>query len=102
MNPSVHPDVREALTREVEHRSIKTGKKISLADLKADKFYNRASSIDACETNWVHIAEHRDFWREGVVKAAKFHHNYRDLDEQVEYNTATPQKISAEQQRANE
>ena len=25
MNPSVHPDVREALTREVEHRSIKTG-----------------------------------------------------------------------------
>ena len=30
MNPSVHPDVREALTREVEHRSIKTGKKISL------------------------------------------------------------------------
>ena len=47
-------------------------------------------------------ASKTDFWREGVVKAAKFHHNYRDLDEQVEYNTATPQKISAEQQRANE
>jgi hypothetical protein len=31
MNPSVHPDVGEALTKEVEHRSIKTGKKISLA-----------------------------------------------------------------------
>jgi hypothetical protein len=41
MNPSVHPDVREALTKEVEHRSIKTGKKISLATLKADKSYNR-------------------------------------------------------------
>jgi hypothetical protein len=33
MNPSVHPDVREALTKEVERRSIKTGKKISLATL---------------------------------------------------------------------
>ncbi|GMI31592.1 hypothetical protein TeGR_g15229 [Tetraparma gracilis] len=63
MNPSVHPDVREALTKEVEHRSIKTGKKISFATLKADKFYNRAP-IDACDKNWVHIAEHRDFWRE--------------------------------------
>jgi hypothetical protein len=41
MNPSVHPDVRGALTKEVERRSIKTGKKISLATLKADKFYNR-------------------------------------------------------------
>jgi hypothetical protein len=29
MNPSIHPDVREALTKEVERRSIKTGKKIS-------------------------------------------------------------------------
>ena len=48
MNPSVHPDVREALTREVEHRSIKTGKKISLATLKANKFYDRAPT-DACE-----------------------------------------------------
>jgi hypothetical protein len=40
MNPSVHPDVREALTKKVEHRSIKTGKKISLAMLKADNFYD--------------------------------------------------------------
>ena len=71
MNPSVHPDVREALTKEVERRSIKTGKKISLATLKADKFYDR-ETIDAYE-NWVHIAEHRDFWRECVVKEAKFH-----------------------------
>jgi hypothetical protein len=65
MNPSVHLDVREALTKEVERRSIKTGKKISFATLKADKFYERAS-IDACGKNWVHIAEHRDFWRECV------------------------------------
>ena len=36
-----------------------------------------------CDENWVHIAEHRDFWRECVVKAAKFHYNYRDPDEQV-------------------
>ena len=83
MNPSVHPDVREALTREVERRSIKTGKKISFATLKADRFYDR-ETIDACDENWVHIAEHRDFWREFVVKAAKFHFHYRDPDEQVE------------------
>jgi hypothetical protein len=96
MNPSVHPDVREALTREVERRSIKTGKKISFATLKADKFYDR-ETIEACDKNWVHIAEHRDFWRECVVKAAKFHYNYRDPDEQVEYKIrpATPEKISA-------
>jgi hypothetical protein len=40
-----------------------------------------------------------------VGKPAKFHYNYRDPDEQVEYNTtrpATPEKISAEQQRAND
>jgi hypothetical protein len=86
MNPSVHPDVREALTKEVERRSIKTGKKISFATLKADKFYDRAS-IDTCDKNWVHIAEHRDFWRECVVKPAKFHYDYRDPDEQVEYKT---------------
>ena len=103
MNPSVHPDVREALTKEVEHRSIKTGKKISLATLKANKFYDRAPN-NACDENWVHIAEHRDFWRECVVKAAKFHYNYRDPDEQVEYKIrpATPEKPSAEQQRAND
>ena len=80
-------------------------KKISLATLKANKFYDRASAtIDACDENWVHIAEHRDFWRECVVKAAKFHYNYRDPGEQVEYNTrpATPEKISVEQQRAND
>jgi hypothetical protein len=41
MNPSIHPDVREALTKEVERRSIKTGKKISFATLKADKSYER-------------------------------------------------------------
>jgi hypothetical protein len=64
--------VREALAKEVEHRSIKTGKKISLATLTANKFYNRAP-IDACDENLVHIAEHRDFWRECVVKPAKFH-----------------------------
>jgi hypothetical protein len=88
MNPSVHPDVREALTREVEHRSIKTGKKISLATLKAERVYNRvAASIDACDNNWVHIVEHRDAWRECVVKPAKFHYNYRDPDEQIEYKT---------------
>jgi hypothetical protein len=105
MNPSVHPDVREALTREVEHRSIKTGKKISLATLKAERVYNRvAASIDACDNNWVHIVEHRDAWRECVVKPAKFHYNYRDPDEQIEYKTrpATPEKNFAEQQRANE
>jgi hypothetical protein len=103
MNPSVHPDVREALTREVEHRSIKTGKKISLATLKAKKFYDRAPT-DACDENWVHIAEHRDAWREFVVKPAKFHYNYRDPDEQVEYKIrpATPEKPSAERQRAND
>jgi hypothetical protein len=87
----------------VEHRSIKTGKKVSLAMLKADNFYDRETS-DACDKNWVHIAEHRDFWRECVVKAAKFHYNYRDPDEQVEYKTrpATPKKPSAEQRRAND
>jgi hypothetical protein len=39
-----------------------------------------------------------------VVKAAKFHYNYRDPDEQVEYKTrpATPGKPSAERQRAND
>jgi hypothetical protein len=42
MNPSVHPGVRETLTKEVEHRSIKTGKKIPALQLKADKFYDRA------------------------------------------------------------
>ncbi|GMI23192.1 hypothetical protein TeGR_g15118 [Tetraparma gracilis] len=41
-------------------KNIKTGKKISLATLKADKFYDRAP-IDACDNNWVHIAEHQDF-----------------------------------------
>jgi hypothetical protein len=103
MNPSVHPDVREALTREVEHRSIKTGKKISLATLKANKFYDRETS-DACDKNWVHIAEYRDAWREFVVKPAKFHYNYRGPDEQVEdkIRPATPKKPSAEQQRAND
>ena len=37
-------------------------------------------------------------WREFVVKAAKFHYNYRDPDEQVEDKTrpATPEKLSAE------
>jgi hypothetical protein len=30
MNPSMHPDVREALAKELEHRSTKTGKKIDL------------------------------------------------------------------------
>jgi hypothetical protein len=77
MNPSVHPDVREALAKEVEHRSTKSGKKISLATLKADKFYDRETS-DACDENLVHI------WREFVVKAAKFPFHYRDPDEQVE------------------
>ena len=56
--------------------------------MKADKFYDRAS-IDACDKNWVHIAEHRDFWRECVVKPAKFHHNYRDPEEQVEIQDQT-------------
>ena len=39
-----------------------------------------------------------------MVKAAKFHYNYRDPDEQVEYKIrpATPEKPSAEQQRAND
>jgi hypothetical protein len=46
MNPSVHPDVREALAKEVERRNIKTGKTISLATLKADKFYDRAKFGD--------------------------------------------------------
>ena len=73
-------------------------KKISLATLKADKFYDRAP-IDACDENWVHIAEHRDFWRECVVKPAKFHYNYRDSDEQVEYKTRPA--TSTERQRAN-
>jgi hypothetical protein len=73
MYPSVHPE-------EVERRSIKTGKKITALQLKADKFYDRAS-IDACDKNWVHIAEHRSFQRECVVKTAKFHYNYRDPDE---------------------
>ena len=50
MDPSAHSDVRE----------IKIRKKISFATLKADKFYDRAT-IDACDKNWVHIAEHRDF-----------------------------------------
>ena len=63
MNLSVHPDVREALTKEVERRSIKTGKKISLDSLKADELYDR-ETIDACDKNWVHIAEHWDIWRE--------------------------------------
>jgi hypothetical protein len=53
-NPSVHPDMREALTMEVERRS-------TALQLKADKFYDRAT-IDACDKNWDHIAEHRDFW----------------------------------------
>ena len=95
--------MREALTKEAEHRIIKTGKKISSATLKADKFYERAT-IDARDENWVHIAEHRDFWRECVVKPAKFHYNYRDPDEQVEckIRPATPEKPSAERQRAND
>jgi hypothetical protein len=66
VNPSVHPDVREALTKEVRHRSNKTGQKISFATLKADKFYDCAT-IDACDKNLVHIAEHR----ECVVKPEK-------------------------------
>jgi hypothetical protein len=34
LNPSVHPDVREALAKEVELRSIKIGKKIAFAHKK--------------------------------------------------------------------
>jgi hypothetical protein len=68
MNPSVHPDVREALTKEVEHRSIKTGNKISFATLKADNFYDRAS-IDACDENWERLGSAagsiRESFREG-------------------------------------
>jgi hypothetical protein len=39
-----------------------------------------------------------------VVKAAKFHYDYRDPDEQAEYKTrpATPEKPSTERQRAND
>jgi hypothetical protein len=55
--------------------------------------------VGGAPQNWVHIAEHRDAWRECVVKLAKFHYNYRDPDEQVEYKIrpATPEKPSAEQ-----
>jgi hypothetical protein len=70
--PERPPGRERSATKKVEHRSIKTGKKVSLAMLKADNFYDRETS-DACDKNWVHIAEHRDFWREFVVKAAKFH-----------------------------
>jgi hypothetical protein len=45
MNLSVHQDVREALPLPLSRRSIKTGKKISFATLKADKFYERAAPI---------------------------------------------------------
>jgi hypothetical protein len=41
MNPSVDPDVRDALIKEAERRSTKTGKKITALQLKADKFYDR-------------------------------------------------------------
>ena len=79
MNPSVHPDVREALTKEVRHRSNKTGQKISFATLKADKFYDRAT-IDACDKNWVHIAEHRECAQaHSACACAKLQNNYRTL-----------------------
>jgi hypothetical protein len=67
--------------------------KIPFATLKADKFYER-TPIDACDKNWVHIAEH--------VKAAKFHHNYRDPDEQVEYKLGQRRRRSALPSSTNE
>ena len=80
----------QAKVRSTTHRRGSTSKPLAVSD--------------RLMISMVHIAEHRDFWRECVVKAAKFHYNYRDPDEQVEYKIrpATPEKPSAEQQRAND
>ena len=69
-NPSLHPATREALTREVEHRSIESGKDFPYNKLKTQTYY-------ADEGNWVRLAENRDFWKKEVVEKVKFHYNYR-------------------------
>jgi hypothetical protein len=45
MNPSVHLDVREALTKEVEHRSIKTGKGNTIANRNGSRKTTKEASL---------------------------------------------------------
>ena len=74
-NPTINTDVREALTKEVEHRSIESGKDINPAVTKMQTFYTH--SHDKPKENWVRIAENRDDWKKQVVQQTKFHYNYR-------------------------
>ena len=85
-NPSLHPATREALTREVEHRSIESGKDFPYSKLKTQTYY-------ADEGNWVRLAENRDFWKKEVVEKVKFHYNYRYPEPIVEVElTPEPEK----------
>jgi len=48
-NPNLHPSVREAFTREVEFRSVESGKAYSRNTLKSQTSFSMhsASSVDA-------------------------------------------------------
>jgi hypothetical protein len=73
-NPTINSDIREAITKETEHRSIQTGKPIRPSVLKQQTFYN--NSYGKMKENWVRIAENRDIWRKEVVHKARYHYNY--------------------------
>jgi len=68
-NPALHPSVREALTRETEVRSVKSGETLQHGKLKTLKYFEDRG-------NWAHLANDRRFWKQEVVKKAKFHYNY--------------------------
>jgi len=68
-NPALHPSVREALTRETELRSVKSGETLQHGKLKTLKYFEDRG-------NWAHLANDRRFWKQEVVKKAKFHYNY--------------------------
>jgi len=53
-NPNLLPWVREEFTREVELRSVESGKAYSRNTLKSQTYYEN-------DGNWVHLAEDRDF-----------------------------------------
>ena len=73
-NPTINSDIREAITKETEHRSIQNGKPIRPSVLKQQTFYN--NSYGKMKENWVRIAENRDIWRKEVVHKARYHYNY--------------------------
>jgi len=72
--PNLHPSVREAFTREVEFRSVESGKAYSHNKRKSQTYLHENDG------NWIHLAEDRDFWKKEIVEIVekvKFHYNYR-------------------------